>query len=144
MLLTVRIPSYQAYLLLSSKRFCLRFLRNINLNKYNTMYSCLLEIEPGITPHCSTTLHTTSWACSMFVIAAFYSDLSFNYTYFNLYFSNPGGDVWTRWRTLRDTYVKKKRDIVSSKKSGSETKTKKNWKYMEILQFLDPYVQEAR
>lgn len=49
-----------------------------------------------------------------------------------------------RWRTLRDTYVKKKKEIASKKKSGSGSCNQVRWKYMDILGFLDPFVEEAR
>ena len=80
----------------------------------------------------------------MFVIAAFYSDLSFNYTYLIDIFQTQVAMCGHDGEHCVTLMLKRSATSYQVKKSGSETKTKKNWKYMEILQFLDPYVQEAR
>ena len=54
------------------------------------------------------------------------------------------GDFWKkRWRTLRDTYVRKRRE-VKTKKSGSGTSDTKKWKFMDVMQFLDEFTEEQR
>ncbi|XP_064617230.1 uncharacterized protein LOC135481321 [Liolophura sinensis] len=47
----------------------------------------------------------------------------------------------TRWRTLRDTFVRKKREM-KLKRSGSCAANGKRWKFMDIMQFLDGFTEE--
>lgn len=42
---------------------------------------------------------------------------------------------------MRDKYKKEKRE-EKEKKSGAEQGTKKTWKFMGILSFLDPHIQD--
>ncbi|XP_068562976.1 hepatoma-derived growth factor-related protein 2-like [Cebidichthys violaceus] len=44
-----------------------------------------------------------------------------------------------RWKGLRDTYLKKRRE-ETGRRSGSETGSAKKWKYSAVLSFLDPFV----
>jgi hypothetical protein len=44
-----------------------------------------------------------------------------------------------RWKNLRDTYVKVKRGDKG--RSGDGASKKKEWKYKNILSFLEPYVE---
>ena len=51
-------------------------------------------------------------------------------------------DLWKKkWRTQRDTYVRKKRDLRH--KSGQAAIRIKKWRFMEVLSFLDPYLEDA-
>lgn len=44
--------------------------------------------------------------------------------------------LMTKWRNLRDTYVRVKGEYESNKKSGSAAKKKKIWEYYENMSFL--------
>ncbi|XP_067653354.1 transcription factor Adf-1-like [Haliotis asinina] len=47
----------------------------------------------------------------------------------------------SRWKSLRDRYVRMKREQKT--KSGQGAKSKKPWKYANIMSFLARFVQEA-
>lgn len=44
--------------------------------------------------------------------------------------------LMSKWRNLRDTYVRVKGEYESYKKSGSAAKKKKIWEYYECMSFL--------
>ena len=48
----------------------------------------------------------------------------------------------TKWRTQRDTFVRKRRELKTTK-SGQAAKKTKPWKYMDIMSFLDAFTEEA-
>ena len=48
-----------------------------------------------------------------------------------------------RWQTLRDTYVRKKRETDSKTYSSKKIKAA-HWKYMDILSFLDKFMRKSR
>ncbi|XP_076027440.1 uncharacterized protein LOC143016813 [Genypterus blacodes] len=51
------------------------------------------------------------------------------------------GDICkAKWKYLRDKYKKEKR--AEEERSGAEGGSRKMWKYMEIMGFLDSYMQE--
>ncbi|XP_077560849.1 uncharacterized protein LOC144175682 [Haemaphysalis longicornis] len=53
--------------------------------------------------------------------------------------------VFQRWRNLRDTYRKKRREKKAAGKSGSQSdpqKTKKQWPYFTLLDFLKDTMEE--
>lgn len=50
------------------------------------------------------------------------------------------GDGWKKkWRNLRDTYMKKKKDNAT--KSGQAASRKKPWLFFDILTFLDEFIE---
>ena len=52
--------------------------------------------------------------------------------------------VWAckRFKSLRDAYTRKKRELLS--KSGQEAKRVKKWRYFDMMTFLDPYCKYQR
>ncbi|CAL8356353.1 unnamed protein product [Arctogadus glacialis] len=46
-----------------------------------------------------------------------------------------------KWKYLRDIYRRQRKE-EKERKSGSEGGTKRRWKYMGILSFLEPHVQD--
>ncbi|XP_067286419.1 uncharacterized protein si:ch211-207i20.3 [Pseudorasbora parva] len=47
-------------------------------------------------------------------------------------------EVKAKWKNLRDTYTRKKRLEQDGSRSGRAAKKKKQWKYMRVMDFLDP------
>ncbi|XP_043110093.1 uncharacterized protein si:ch211-207i20.3 isoform X1 [Puntigrus tetrazona] len=47
-------------------------------------------------------------------------------------------EVKAKWKNLRDTYTRKKRLEQDGNRSGRAAKKKKQWKYMRVMDFLDP------
>ncbi|XP_059386584.1 uncharacterized protein si:ch211-207i20.3 [Carassius carassius] len=47
-------------------------------------------------------------------------------------------EVKAKWKNLRDTYTRKKRLEQNGSRSGRASKKKKQWKYMRVMDFLDP------
>ncbi|XP_051969046.1 uncharacterized protein si:ch211-207i20.3 isoform X1 [Xyrauchen texanus] len=47
-------------------------------------------------------------------------------------------EVKAKWKNLRDTYTRKKRMEQDMMRSGRAVKKKKQWKYMGVMDFLDP------
>ncbi|KAJ8247550.1 hypothetical protein GJAV_G00247630 [Gymnothorax javanicus] len=48
-------------------------------------------------------------------------------------------DARKKWKNLRDIY--RKEYIAEEKRSGSSAEPKRTWKFMPLLQFLEPFVQ---
>ena len=66
------------------------------------------------------------------------------YTILNIVVLKLSGSYWKKkWRNLRDMYVKKRREIRSTK-SGQAAERAKKWQFLEIMSFLDRYVEESR
>ena len=54
------------------------------------------------------------------------------------------GDEWKKkWRNLRDTYMKQ-RKYVNSTNSDEGAKKKRKWRYFDLMQFIEPYVEVNR
>ncbi|XP_052466799.1 uncharacterized protein si:ch211-207i20.3 isoform X1 [Carassius gibelio] len=47
-------------------------------------------------------------------------------------------EVKAKWKNLRDTYTRKKRLEQDGSRAGRASKKKKQWKYMRVMDFLDP------
>ncbi|KTF84656.1 hypothetical protein cypCar_00032709, partial [Cyprinus carpio] len=47
-------------------------------------------------------------------------------------------EVKAKWKNLRDTYTRKKRMEQDGSLGGRAAKKKKQWKYMRVMDFLDP------
>ncbi|XP_016424940.1 transcription factor Adf-1-like, partial [Sinocyclocheilus rhinocerous] len=47
-------------------------------------------------------------------------------------------EVKAKWKNLRDTYTRKKRLEQDGSRGGRAAKKKKQWKYMRVMDFLDP------
>ncbi|XP_016336610.1 uncharacterized protein LOC107684767 [Sinocyclocheilus anshuiensis] len=50
-------------------------------------------------------------------------------------------EVKAKWKNLRDTYTRKKRLEQDGNRSGRAAKKKKQWKYMRVMDFLDPFTE---
>uniref|UniRef100_A0A8C0YD19 Uncharacterized protein n=2 Tax=Cyprinus carpio TaxID=7962 RepID=A0A8C0YD19_CYPCA len=53
-------------------------------------------------------------------------------------------EVKAKWKNLRDTYTRKKRLEQDGNRSGRAAKKKKQWKYMRVMDFLDPPTEHRR
>lgn len=53
-------------------------------------------------------------------------------------------EVKAKWKNLRDTYTRKKRLEQDGSRSGRAAKKKKQWKYMRVMDFLDPSTEHRR
>ncbi|XP_044202697.1 transcription factor Adf-1-like [Thunnus albacares] len=51
-------------------------------------------------------------------------------------------DAKRRWRSLRDRYRKEHTHNEKERRSGSAAEHKKVWRFMPLLRFLNPYIQE--
>ena len=55
-------------------------------------------------------------------------------------------EAWkTKWRSAKDTYIRKKREYEASQKTGSgrgSIKDPSKWRWWGYLAFLAPYVQD--
>ena len=60
----------------------------------------------------------------------------------NFSFLFPAKDLKGRWRNLRDTYVKEKR--LRKTQSGQAADKQKKWKFMDIMNFLDRFTEDAK
>ena len=47
-----------------------------------------------------------------------------------------------RWKNLRDTYLKKRKE--ENGRSGDAARKTKDWKYKNIIAFLEPYIDTPR
>lgn len=45
-------------------------------------------------------------------------------------------EVKAKWKNLRETYTRRKREEAEECRSGQAAKKKKPWKYMQIMGFL--------
>ena len=52
--------------------------------------------------------------------------------------------VKTKWHRLRERYIKERREIKQEKRSGSAASSKRPWKFMELMQFIEPYVKPRK
>uniref|UniRef100_A0A8C1LKU7 Transcription factor Adf-1 n=2 Tax=Cyprinus carpio TaxID=7962 RepID=A0A8C1LKU7_CYPCA len=53
-------------------------------------------------------------------------------------------EVKAKWKNLRDTYTRKKRMEQDGSLGGRAAKKKKQWKYMRVMDFLDPSTEHRR
>ncbi|KAL8595200.1 hypothetical protein ACOMHN_043353 [Nucella lapillus] len=54
------------------------------------------------------------------------------------------GPEWKKiWRNQRDSYVKRKREMRTTK-SGQAASRKQKWPLMDLMSFLDRYTEEIR
>ncbi|XP_056626613.1 uncharacterized protein si:ch211-207i20.3 [Triplophysa dalaica] len=53
-------------------------------------------------------------------------------------------DVKAKWKNLRDTYTRKKRMEQAVSRGGRGAKKSKQWRYMRVMDFLDPSCTEHR
>ena len=49
-----------------------------------------------------------------------------------------------KWRSLRDSYMRHRREMRNSKSGQGAGSKKKKWKFMDIMNFLDRYVEDTR
>lgn len=61
--------------------------------------------------------------------------------YPSVYFYTVGEDCRDKWKYLRTKYSRERKE-AKEKKSGSAGGCKSQWKYLNILSFLEPYVQD--
>ncbi len=59
------------------------------------------------------------------------------FIYFNIY-TFLGEVCKKKWKYLRDTYSRKKKQIKG--KSGKKGRKVNKWEYFELLKFLEPFV----
>ncbi|GFO31737.1 hypothetical protein PoB_005824200 [Plakobranchus ocellatus] len=52
-------------------------------------------------------------------------------------------EVKVRWRTLRDSYIKKKKELAKISAGDEGNTATVRWKYMSLLGFLDPYILDG-
>ena len=47
----------------------------------------------------------------------------------------------SRWKSLRDVYVKEKKKDKEKRRSGAEAPSQHQWRYMAVMGFLAPFIQ---
>lgn len=64
--------------------------------------------------------------------------------YMCIYLSSFLGESWKKkWRTLRDTYVRKKK-LYNAAMSEDEARKVEKWCFLDMMGFLDKYTEGAR
>lgn len=50
----------------------------------------------------------------------------------------------TKWKSLRDGYVKRKAKYERERRSGAASCDEPSWPYYKFLKWLDPYLARSR